>query len=283
MITEKEIQIVRNDLIRSGVDYAPLRDELIDHIITDVEKFMLAGKPFDKAYAEVKAYLDYKNVDFNEVQNDTKTLLDYKSRFLKVLTVSVFSISLVGFGFKFYKLNGGSMIQLLSFFLLSALFFRFSFHFFRDKRDSSRKKMVAILFGIVGLVLPITYILYLFFHEYHIIATKLNMISFLLLSLSVLVSLKAYQEINIFGIGQETRKSDLFLVHFNIVLALLSVFLNIGEFHLTLNYLLYVIIGINAVFALFLIITYRFTNRLTTMLVVSVLTMHVYHLPNLIR
>ncbi len=283
MITEKEIQKVRNDLIRSGVDYSPLRDELIDHIITDIEKFMLAGKTFDKAYSEVKTYLDYKNVDFNEVQNDTKTLLDYKSRFLKVLTVSVLLISLVGFGFKFYKLNGGSIIQLLSFFLLSILFFRFSYHFFRDKRDRNRKKLVAILLGVVGLVLPITYIIYLFSPEYYIIATKLNMICYLLLSFSVLVYLRAFKELNIFGIEQETRKVDLFLVHYNIVLALLSVFLNIGEFHLALNYLLYVIIGINTVFALFLIITYRFTNRLTTMLVVSVLTMHVYHLPHLIR
>lgn len=281
MITEKEIQIVRDDLIRSGVDYSPLRDELIDHIITDVEKFMLAGKTFDKAYSEVKTYLDYKNVDFNEVQNDTKTLLDYKSRFLKVLTVSALLISLVGFGFKFYKLNGGSIIQLLSFFLLSALFFRFSYHFFRDKRDRNRKKLVAILFGVVGLVLPITYIIYLFSPEYHIIATKLNMISYLLLSFSVLVYLRAFKELNIFGIEQETRKVDLFLIHINIVLGILSFLLNILGFQFALPYLLYAILGVNIVFGLFLIVVYRFSNRLTSMMIVSAITMHIYHIINL--
>lgn len=283
MITEKEIQVVRNDLARSGVDYIPLKDELVDHIVTDIEKFMLAGKNFVQAYNEAKAYLDNANVDFIEVQSDTKALLDYKSRFLKILTISVLSITLIGFGFKFFKIDGGSMIQLLSFFLLSVLSFKFASHFYKDKRNEVRKKIVAVLYGIVGVILPLTYILFLFFPHYHIVATRLNMVNYLLLGLSVLAYLNIYQELNIFGIDRATRKADLFLIHINIVLAIVSLFLNIAGFQLALAYLLYGILGVNTVFGLFLITTYRFTNRLTSMFIVSVVTMHIYFLPNLIR
>lgn len=283
MITEKEIQQVRDDLINSGVDYVPLQDELVDHIVTDIEKFMLVGKTFATAYAEVKTYLNYENIDFNKVQKDTKTLLDYKSGFLKILIVFVLSITLTGFGLKYFKINGGSVIQLLSFFLLSILFFRFALLFYRDKRHGIRKKTVAIQYGIVGLILPLTYILFQFFSQYHTAATKLNMISYLLLSISVLVYLKTYNELNIFGIENATRKADLFLIHINIVLAILSLFLNIEGFQLALSYLLYGILGFNIIFALFFIIAYRFTNRLTSMFIVSVVTMHIYFLPNLIR
>ncbi len=283
MITEKEVKLVRDDIICSGVDYIPLQDELVDHIITDIEKFMQAGKSFDKAYSEVKSYLDYENVDFKEVQNDTKTLLDYKSRFLKILIISVLSIALIGFGFKYFKISGGSMIQLLSFFLLSVLFFRFALLFYRDKRYGVRKKTVAILYGIVGLFLPVSHILYQFLPQHHTEATMLTMTSYLLLSISVLVYLKNYNELNIFGIEQATRKADLFLVHTNIIFAILSLFLNIESLQLALPYLLYGILGVNTVFGLFLIIAYRFTNRLINMFIVSVVIMHIYFLPNLIR
>ena len=123
MLADKDIQEVRNDLIKSGVNYMPLQDELVDHIISDTEKFMSAGKSFSSAYKEVKACVDFENVNFNEVQNDTKMLLDYKSRFLKGLMVLVSFITLIGFGFKLFKINGGSVIQLLSFLLLSVLSF----------------------------------------------------------------------------------------------------------------------------------------------------------------
>ncbi len=283
MITEKEIQVVRNDLARSGIDYIPLQDELVDHIVADIEKFMIAGKNFGQAYNEAKAYLDNAKVDFIEVQNDTKTLLDYKSRFLKILISSVFTITLIGFGFKFFKITGGSMIQLLSFFLLSVLSFRFASLFYKDKRNGIRKKTVALLYGIIGILLPITYILLQFLPHYHIVATRLNMISYLLLGLSVLAYLNSYQELNIFGIEQATRKADLSLIHINIVLAIASLFLHIAGFQLVLAYVLYAILGINTVFGLHLIIAYRFTNRLTSMFIVSVVTMHIYFLPNLIR
>jgi hypothetical protein len=283
MIAEKEVQIVRDDIIRSGVDYIPLQNELVDHIITEIEKFMLVGKSFEKAYNEVKAYLDYKNVDFFEVQKDTKTLLDYKSRFLKALTISVMSITLIGFGFKYFKISGGSMIQLLSFFLLSVLFFRFALLFYRDKRHGVRKKSVAILYGIVGLFLPISHILHQFLPQHHAVATLLSMTSYLLLSISVLIYLKTYSELNIFGIEQATRKADLLLVHANIVCAILSLFLNTEGLQMALPYLLYGILSVNTLWGLFLIIAYRFTNRLTSMFIISVVTMHIYFLPSLIR
>ena len=283
MITERDIQVVRDDLIRLGVDYIPLQDELVDHIIIDIEKFMSADKSFKVAYNEVKAYLDNVNVDLIEVQNETKTLLDYKSRFLKILIFSILSITLTGFVFKYFKIFGGNIIQILSFLLLSALFFKFAILFYRDKRYGIRKKIVTILFGIIGVILPFTYMFYLFFSQYHNVATMLNMISYLLLSLSVLLYLKTHQELNIFGIEQATRKADLFLIYINIVLAIIVLFLNIGGFQLALRYLLYGILGVNAIFGLFYMIAYRFTNRLMSMFIVSVLTIHIYHLPRLIR
>lgn len=89
LISKNNTQEVRDDLIRKNVDYRPLQDELLDHIITDVEKLMLDGKKFSEAYQEVKANLDFSHLNLNEVQSNTKMLLDYRSRFLKVLIGSL--------------------------------------------------------------------------------------------------------------------------------------------------------------------------------------------------
>lgn len=193
------------------------------------------------------------------------------------------AITLIGFVFKFFKVNGGSAIQLLSFLIISVLSFRFAFHFYRDRRNRISKKTIAVLFGAIGILLPSVYIVFMFLPEYSNLATQLNIITYLLISLTVLFYLKTYQGLNIFRISKETRKTDLALIYINSTLAILSLTLYIGDFQTAMPYLLYAIVGVNATFGTFLVINYKFTNRLTSMLIASVLTMHIYHLPYLIH
>jgi len=284
MISAENIQEIKEDLLNAGVDYSALQDELLDHIAIEVEQSILAGKDFKQAYNEVKKQFKNNDINFKEVQNDTKILLDYKSIFLKKLILAILAIMIIAFSFKTMKIPGGSNIQLLTFLLLGALFFKFAYHFYNDKRKKNIKQLVAFLFACIGILLPVTNTIYIFFSRLHPIATTLNMISYLLLSIAVIIYLRVYPGLNIFGIKKETRRVDLIISNSNVFMAFLS--LSFYHFHMIfgLKFLLFIIVGVNLIFGLYYFLLQKhFTNRLISMLILSVTTMHMYQLVSLIR
>jgi hypothetical protein len=283
MISNADIQQIELDLKSVGVNYLPLQQELIDHICIDIESKMKVGKNFQEAYQDLKSqYIDSEKLI--EIQDDTKNLLDYKSIFLKRILLIVSAITLVGFCFKTFRISGSNVIQFLSFQLLCILFFKVGYYFYQDKRQQNLKKLYAFCFYTIGLILPVAYFIYSFQSNMHVIATNLNMLSYLLLSLSLTLYFSSITELNIFGITNETRKIDISIAFINLGLALLSIIFQALNYFMSLKYLLIIILGINFLFAVYyLLIKQKFKNKLTSLLIISSIIIHIYHLPIFIR
>lgn len=279
MISEANIRQIKRDLESAGIDYLPLQQELIDHICTDIENNIKNGKDFKAAYLEIKQqYLSGQNLA--ELQNDTKNLLDYKSLFLKKMLIIVTIITVIGFSFKILRISGGNVIQFSTFLLLCVLFFKVGFYFFQDKRNPYLKKLYAICFFVLGMVLPVIYYIFSFQPGLSAPVVWLNILSYLLLSLVLGIYLLFPSRPNIFGITSETRMTDLLIALINICLATVTLFTRITDNFLVLHYLLFINLGVNIIFSIFYIsIRQKFKNKLTSLLVVGSIIIHIYHLP----
>jgi hypothetical protein len=283
MISPENIQQIQLDLIQAGINYLPLQQELLDHICIDVEGEIEACENFNQAYEKVKhQYLD--STDLIEVQRDTINLLDYQSLSLKRIFLIVSTITLIGFLLKTFKIPGSNWVQFFSILFLTFLFCKIGFYFYQDKRQSHVKKIFSISFYIVAAILPVSYFIYSFLPNIQIIATRLNMISYMLLSLSLTAYFSSNAGLNIFGVTTETRKIDLSIASINLFLSLLTFSFFITHFAFGLKYLLFIIIGSNFFITIYyLLIKQRFKNRLISLLIISAIIIHLYHLPFFIR
>jgi hypothetical protein len=283
MISLENIYLIENDIRSAGIDYLPLQQELVDHICMDVEREIDKGSSFDVAYQNIKnQYIDSQNII--EVQRDAKYLLDYKSIFLKRLLVIISIVTAIGFLLKTFKISGSNWIQFISMLLIGVLLCRVGYYLFQDKRQKGLKILHSLTLFIAGFFLPTAYLIFSFLPSVHVVATNLNMISYLLLSLSLTIYFSSETVLNIFGIKAETRKSDLFIASINLSLAILSNLLWWANYSVELKYLLYIIIGLNGFLAIYyLLIKRRFKNKLISLLIISVIIMHLYHLPVFIR
>jgi hypothetical protein len=283
MISIENIQLVEYDLQSAGIDYLPLKQELVDHICMDVEREIEKGRSFDLAYQNIKhQYID--NTNLIKVQSDAKNILDYKSIFLKRLLIAISIITIIGFWLKTFKISGSNCVQFISMLLIGILFYKVGFYLFQDKRQKGLKVVCSMSLFIVGFFLPTAYFIFSFLPSVHVIATKLNMISYLLLSLSLTIYFSSNTGLNIFGINAETRKTDLLIATINLSLAILSNILSLGNYSGGLKYLLFVIIGLNLFLAIYyLLIKQKFKNKLISLLIISAIIIHLYHLPIFIR
>lgn len=283
MISIENIKRIEYDLQRAGIDYVPLQQELLDHICIDVEQEMMNGSSFDSAYQIIKnQYIDNGNII--EIQNDTKNLLDYKSIFLKRVLIVVSIITIIGFLLKTFKISGSNWVQFISMLLIAVLFYKVGFYLFQDKRQKGLKVLCSMSLFFVGFCIPTAYFIFSFIPSLHVIATKLNMISYLLLSLSLTIYFTSNTQLNIFGSHEETRKTDLSITSVNLFLAILSNILWLGNYAIWLTYLLYIIIGLNLFLAIYyVLIKQKFKNKLISLLIISVIVIHLYHLPIFIR
>jgi len=283
MISPENIQQIQQDLTHAGIDYLPLQQELLDHICIDVESEIEAGKNFNLAYETIKhQYLD--TVDLMEVQRDTINLLDYKSLSLKRIFLFVSAFTLIGFLLKTFKIPGSNWVQFFSMLFLAFLFSKIGFYFYQDKRQKHVKKIFSISFYIVAAILPVSYFIYSFLPNIQIIATRLNMISYMLLSLSLTAYFSSKAGLNILGVTMETRKIDFSIASINLFLSLIAFLFFIVHYSLGLKFLLFIIIGSNFFITIYyLLIKQRFKNRLISLLIISTIIIHLYHLPFFIR
>jgi hypothetical protein len=283
MISPENIQQIQQDLTHAGIDYMPLQQELLDHICIDVESEIEAGKNFNLAYETIKhQYID--TTDLIEVQRDTINLLDYKSLALKRIFLFVSAMTLIGFLLKTFKIPGSNWVQFFSIMLLTFLFCKIGFYFYQDKRQKHIKRIFSVSFYVVGAILPVSYFIYSFLPNIQIIATRLNMISYMLLSLSLTAYFSSKAGLNILGVTTETRKIDLSIASANLFLSLLTFIFFIIDYAFGLKYLLFIIIGSNFFITIYyLLIKQRFKNRLISLLIISAIIIHLYYLPFFIR
>lgn len=283
MISEADIQQIKDDLINAGIEYSPLQQELIDHICSGIEIDMEKGGSFQSVYSTIKSsYIDGTN--FSELQDDTKNLLDYKSSFLLKLLIGISVITFLGLLFKNFKISGGNIIQFVSFILLSFLLFKLGIYFFKDKRNPVRKKVISFSFFTISIALVLTYLIYCFKPNLQPIATSLNMFSYLLLALTLTIYFSFETEINIYGANAKTRRIDLLVSFLNLVFAITSLVFFQFNFYIGLKYMLFIIIVTNLIILVYhLLKKIRFRNRLTSLLIISSITIHIYHLLNIVN
>lgn len=115
-LSKDEIKRISDDLHLEGITFEPLRSELIDHLICDVETRLDEGLGFEEAWKVVKSQIPTNH--FNHIQKETMELLNKKINPTQVF--SAISLALLVFAtlFKMLHLQGAG--YLLLFFLVAA-------------------------------------------------------------------------------------------------------------------------------------------------------------------
>lgn len=84
MITDKEIQIVKEDLVKGGIDMPGLDSDLLDHLLCGTEAYIADGHTFMEAYHMAKADL-HGSAEIIAIQQDTINELNSGKRVLTEL------------------------------------------------------------------------------------------------------------------------------------------------------------------------------------------------------
>jgi hypothetical protein len=83
-VSAKEMEIVKQDLAKKGVDMSGLNNDLLDHLLCGIENYMTSGHSFHEAYH--RASYDLHGLsDIKEIQDETVDLLNEDKSLLKNL------------------------------------------------------------------------------------------------------------------------------------------------------------------------------------------------------
>lgn len=98
ILNKKQIQLLQELLEQQGLDYAPLQEELLDHICCAIEEDMAAGNSFDEATKKVLN--TYGKEEITQIQTLTIQSLNQKFDTMKKISLlalftSILAITLV--------------------------------------------------------------------------------------------------------------------------------------------------------------------------------------------
>ena len=119
-LKQKQVAYIDRDLQRRGVHYEPLREDLIDHICSEVEQKMSQGVSFQNAHQE--ALRQFLPEEFKHLQKDTASSLTSMS-LLKSYTKTAYRSLLRRKGQTFINLFGLSLSMCIC--LLIFIFIRY--------------------------------------------------------------------------------------------------------------------------------------------------------------
>ncbi len=98
-LTDNQILHIENELRQSGIDYQPLREELLDHLCCAIEEKMISGNSFETAFHD--SIQSFGQQGIIQVQQHTIELLTKKTNFMKkmilltsAMVLSVLTISI---------------------------------------------------------------------------------------------------------------------------------------------------------------------------------------------
>lgn len=112
-LTNEEIQQLRNALEKSGLTYTQLQDELLDHLICDIEAYMQEGLSFQQAWQKVNA--DIPKNQFKNIQTETMEVINKKIGTIKIMIFVSFFLLVSATIFKLLHLQGTDMLLLAAF------------------------------------------------------------------------------------------------------------------------------------------------------------------------
>ena len=117
-LSRDEISRISEDLHLEGITFEPLRSELMDHLVCDVEAHMNKGMSFNQAWKSVKE--DIPTDHFDHLQKETMEILNKKINPVRVF--SGISLALLAFAtlFKMLRLQGAGHL-LISFLVMASV------------------------------------------------------------------------------------------------------------------------------------------------------------------
>ncbi|MFY0601369.1 MAG: hypothetical protein JXR03_16970 [Cyclobacteriaceae bacterium] len=110
-LSQDQLDKISEDLHQQGITFDPLREELLDHLICDVEIQMREGADFATAWKSVKD--EIPNNHFKNIQNETMELLRKKVNPVKIFAIISFGLLAFATLFKILHLQGAGMLMLL--------------------------------------------------------------------------------------------------------------------------------------------------------------------------
>lgn len=109
-LSKHQIEQISKSLQVQGITFDPLRMELLDHLICDIEIQMEQGSDFDHAWLSVKKQIPKNHL--KNIQTETMELLNKKYNPVRILTVISFALLAFATLFKILHLSGAGVLLL---------------------------------------------------------------------------------------------------------------------------------------------------------------------------
>ena len=94
-LTENQTAIIAEKINEAGLEYYPLREELLDHLCCATEEKMIAGASFPEALDALSEL--FKEDEMKDMEKETLSLLNSKSEFMKKLSLLTLLVLLLTF------------------------------------------------------------------------------------------------------------------------------------------------------------------------------------------
>lgn len=153
-LTRQEINTIHDFLVDCGVDYEPLRNDLLDHICCSIEEKMDRGMPFREAFH--LSVEEFGEEGLEKTQQITMYLLTQKDRVMKniasITGITGAFLTIIGFGLKLLHLPPAGIL-LVSGLTIIALFFLPLILIIKLKEYKSVNGKLAIVAGVLSAAL----------------------------------------------------------------------------------------------------------------------------------
>lgn len=160
-LSKEQMDRISQDLEFQGLTFDPLREELLDHLVCDIEIQMKKGSDFSAAWRSVKEKIPENH--FKTLQNETMELLNKKLnsvKFLAMISIALLSLTTV---FKMLHYPGAGFLLLAFMLTMSTTLIlgsTRSAYVYRQTKGRNTLVWIAILimFFIVGLCFKIMHL-----------------------------------------------------------------------------------------------------------------------------
>ncbi|GEM_PF-863814 len=148
IIIDEKVEWIESDLIRRGLNYDSLRDDLLDHICCLIEESMNTGKDFDSSYSDIMESIGDKRLQ--EIEHQTLLELDQKFQKMKKLTyiIGIVSSIVILFGSLSKRMHWPFAGIELTLGMIAIIFVFLPLYFIVTYREQSVRK--GIIYPIIG-------------------------------------------------------------------------------------------------------------------------------------
>jgi len=222
-LSKQQVETITGELEEREITFEPLRAELFDHLLCDVEWRMEQGSSFEDSWTEVKNHIPKNHL--KDIQLNTMEILGKKHNYIKIIAMISFGLLALATLFKTLHLPGAGlllMIYLIGACITLILEFTKTILVYRE----SRGRWAIILVGISILALVVGQcfkLLHLWGADFLLYFSAISMtLVFPLLSVYFYRSGKALKDHLIIHLIQDNQKVmeniALFLIGFGLVI-----------------------------------------------------------------